>query len=103
MILNDCLATSPRKSIVSTMPSTGMSYPACAPVGWKWVILDGPVDPGWVENLNSTLDDSKLLCLTNGERILLLPGMRILFETDSLFNASPATVSRCGVVYMVRE
>ena len=27
--------------------------------------------------------------------------MRVLIETDSLLNASPATVSRCGIVYMV--
>ena len=65
------------------------------------MILDGPVDPEWVENLNSTLDDSKLLCLANGERVELQPGMRVLVETDELLNASPATVSRCGIVYMV--
>jgi dynein heavy chain, axonemal len=61
---------------------------------WQFVVLDGPVDTFWVENLNTVLDDSKLLCLSNGERINLTPSMRILFEVDSLVHTSPATVSR---------
>ena len=74
-----------------------------APYGWHWLVLDGPVDTFWVENLNTLLDDTRTLSLANGERVKLAEGMRLLFEVDSLREASPATVSRCGMVYMVGE
>ena len=64
-----------------------------------WIIFDGDVDPVWVENLNSVLDDNKLLTLPNGERLALLPNMRIVFEVQDLNFATPATVSRCGMVW----
>ncbi|CAH2255707.1 dynein heavy chain 14, axonemal [Pelobates cultripes] len=67
---------------------------------WQWVILDGPVDTVWVESLNTVLDDTRTLCLANSERIRLPLGMRMIFEVDSLSQASPATVSRCAMVYM---
>jgi dynein heavy chain len=66
---------------------------------WQFMILDGPVDNFWVENLNSVLDDSKVLCLASGERINLTTNTRLIFEVDSLAHTSPATVSRCAMVY----
>ncbi|XP_070257562.1 dynein axonemal heavy chain 14 [Myotis yumanensis] len=67
---------------------------------WQWVVLDGPVDIFWVESLNSMLDDTGTLCLANSERITLTNKIRVIFEVDSLSHASPATVSRCAMVYM---
>jgi len=66
----------------------------------RWMIIDGPVDTLWVESLNTVLDDSKLLTLLNGDRISLPSEVGVLIEVDDLSEASPATISRCGMVYI---
>ena len=69
----------------------------------QWIIFDGDVDPEWVENLNSLLDDNKLLTLPNGERLSIPPNVRIMFEVQDLKYATLATVSRCGMVWFSED
>lgn len=66
----------------------------------NWIVYDGDVDAIWVENMNSVMDDNRILTLTNGDRITLQKRTIMLFEVDDLQYASPATISRCGMVYV---
>eukprot|EP00898_Chlorokybus_atmophyticus_P007698 jgi/Chlat1/792/Chrsp104S01257 len=74
------------------------STPATRP--HQWILFDGDLDAEWVESMNTVMDDNKMLTLASNERIPLAPGMRLLFEVHTMRHASPATVSRGGVVYL---
>ncbi|XP_067663541.1 cytoplasmic dynein 2 heavy chain 1-like isoform X1 [Haliotis asinina] len=69
----------------------------------SWIVCDGDIDPEWIESLNSVLDDNRLLTMPSGERIQFGPNVNFLFETHDLSCASPATISRMGMIFLSDE
>ncbi|RYH29526.1 AAA family ATPase, partial [archaeon] len=65
----------------------------------SWIVFDGDVDPEWAENLNSVLDDNKVLTLPSGDRLKIPSNVKIMMEVDNLKHATLATVSRCGMIW----
>ena len=68
-----------------------------------WIVLDGPIDPEWVESLNTLLDDNKKLYCWNGEVIPLKANTRVIITLEDMKNATPATISRLGIVSFEEE
>ncbi|CAF1346561.1 unnamed protein product [Rotaria sordida] len=68
--------------------------------GPKRIVLDGDIDPMWIESLNTVMDDNKVLTLASNERIPLNSTMRLLCEISHLRTATSAIVSRAGSLYI---
>ena len=81
----------------SVMRSVGQIQDGDLP---KWIMLDGDLDANWIESMNSVMDDNRMLTLASNERIPLKIHMRMVFEIRDLKHATPATVSRAGILYI---
>jgi dynein heavy chain len=83
----------------TTTVAAGSSGSAAAPKH-QWIILDGDIDPEWIESMNTVMDDNKMLTLASNERISLTSSMKLLLEINHMKHCSPATVTRGGVIYV---
>jgi len=66
-------------------------------------VFDGDVDALWVEDMNSVMDDNKLLTLPNGERIRVQNHCKLLFEVDHTLlvsHTSPISLSLSLNIYI---
>ena len=70
----------------------------------KYIVFDSDVDALWVENMNSVMDDNRLLTLANGERIRLQKHCALLFEVNRfLFHAVYAVCSLISASFILHE
>uniref|UniRef100_A0A8C9LKF2 Dynein heavy chain hydrolytic ATP-binding dynein motor region domain-containing protein n=1 Tax=Piliocolobus tephrosceles TaxID=591936 RepID=A0A8C9LKF2_9PRIM len=69
----------------------------------KILLLDGNIDADWIESMNTVMDDNKVLTLVSNERIPFTKQMHLFFEITNMKYASPATVSRGGVLYINKD
>ncbi|KAF4519979.1 hypothetical protein B566_EDAN005479 [Ephemera danica] len=65
-----------------------------------FILFDGTVDPIWIENICSVLDENRLLTLANGDKIPLKKQCNILFEVGTLQFFSPALLSRVCPIFL---
>ncbi|XP_038044677.1 dynein heavy chain domain-containing protein 1-like [Patiria miniata] len=66
----------------------------------RWLVLDGALNPDWTESLGALLKgDCRKMNLGHGEQVPMPDSCSVLFETTDLSTASPALISRCGIVH----
>lgn len=74
---------------------------ACADNRRTVFVFDSQIDPVWIENVSSVLDQNCCLTLFNGDRQKYDPSLvSFIFETGNLQTASPAILPRAAVLHV---
>lgn len=60
----------------------------------RYICFDGDLDPMYIENLKTVMDNSKMLTLGNGECIRLENHCAILFEVSEWYIAQRAAKTK---------
>ncbi|KAM4771050.1 dynein axonemal heavy chain 5-like [Rhinophrynus dorsalis] len=68
---------------------------------WMW--FDGHLSSEWADNFNSVLGPEKVFQLSNGDRLEVPKNVKLIFETTDLDMASPATLTKAGILYIEGE
>ncbi|XP_043277154.1 dynein axonemal heavy chain 12-like [Venturia canescens] len=68
---------------------------------WQWLVLDGPLHTSLIDKMTTLLDtNDRTLVVGSGEKIPMGDSTSIVFETSSTIEATPATISRCGIIHI---
>uniref|UniRef100_A0A8C5PKA2 Dynein heavy chain n=1 Tax=Leptobrachium leishanense TaxID=445787 RepID=A0A8C5PKA2_9ANUR len=68
-----------------------------------WIWFDGQLSSSWADNFNSVLGPGKVLQLSNGDQLDVPENLKLVFETTDLDQASPATCTKAGILFMERD
>lgn len=78
--------------VIVTFPFCSLCLQAQQTLGW--FCFDGPLFPSWVDHLSSLVGEPRVFCHPNGDRLSAAQkGIKLLFETGDLSEASPVTVT----------
>jgi len=67
------------------------------------IVVKGQANAIFMEPMNTVLDDNKMLCLDNGDRLPMGTNTRLIYIFETCVVMSPASVSRLGFVLINPE
>ncbi|KAE8628383.1 hypothetical protein XENTR_v10007496 [Xenopus tropicalis] len=66
----------------------------------KWLVLDGPAAPKWLEPVSCLFGHHPVLTLANGQHLCLQDPTKVIFEMTDASAITPALLASCSMVYV---